>query len=43
MVSDEKMRAKKFQEGLRLTIIAQVASFMLRTYTEMVARALIIE
>ena len=37
------MRAEQFQEGLRLNIRAQVAPFMLRTYNEVVARALIIE
>ena len=37
------MRAEQFQEGLRLNIRAQVAPFMLRTYSEVVAQALIIE
>ena len=41
MVADEQMQAKKFQEGLRLNIRAQVAPFMLLTYSEVVARALI--
>ena len=43
MVASEQMRAEQFQEGLRLNIRAQVAPFMLRTYSEVVARALIIE
>ena len=43
VVASEQMRAEQFQEGLRLNIQAQVASFMLRTYSEVVARALIIE
>ncbi|WJZ81248.1 hypothetical protein VitviT2T_001099 [Vitis vinifera] len=43
VVTDEQMRAKQFQEGLRLNIRAQVAPFMLRTYSEVVARALVIE
>ena len=37
------MRAEQFQEGLRLNIRAQVDPFILRTYSEVVARALIIE
>ena len=43
VVADEQMRAEQFQEGLRLNIRAQVAPFMLRTYSEVVARALVIE
>ena len=43
VVIDEQMRAEQFQEGLRLNIRAQVAPFMLRTYSEVVARALVIE
>ncbi|KAJ9705739.1 hypothetical protein PVL29_003705 [Vitis rotundifolia] len=43
MVANEQMQAKQFQEGLRLNIRAQVAPFMLRTYSEVVARALVIE
>ena len=43
MVASEQMRAEQFQEGLRLNIRAHVAPFMLRTYSEVVARALIIE
>ena len=43
MVVDEQMRAEQFQEGLRLNIRAQVAPFMLRTYSEVVARALVRE
>ena len=43
MVASEQMRAEQFQEGLRLNIRAHVAPFMLRTYSELVARALIIE
>ena len=37
------MRAEQFQDGLRLNIRAQVDPFMLRTYSEVVARALIIK
>ena len=37
MVASEQMRAEQFQEGLRLNIRAQVAPFMLRTYSEVVA------
>ena len=37
------MRAEQFQEGLRTNIRAQVAPFMLHTYSEVVARALIME
>ena len=43
VVVDEQMRAEQFQEGLRLNIRAQVAPFMLRTYSEVVARALVRE
>ena len=43
MVVDEQMRAEQFQEGLRLNIRAQVAPFMLCTYSEVVARALVRE
>ena len=43
VVADEQMRAEQFQEGLRLNIRAQVAPFMLHTYSEVVARALVIE
>ena len=43
MVADERMRAKQFQEGLRLSIKAQVAPFMLHTYSKVVVRALIVE
>ena len=43
MVADEQMWAEQFQEGLKLNIRAQVAPFMLRTYSEVVARALVIE
>ena len=43
MVVDEQMRAEQFQEGLRLNIRAQVAPFMLHTYSEVVARALVRE
>ena len=43
MVVDEQMRAEQFQEGLRLNIRAQVAPFMFRTYSEVVARALVRE
>ena len=43
VVASEQMRVEQFQEGLRLNIRAQVAPFMLRTYSEVVARALIIE
>ena len=43
MAADEQMRAEQFQEGLRLNIRAQVAPFMLRTYNEVVTRALVIE
>ena len=42
-VANEHMRAEQFQEGLRLKIRAQVAPFMLHTYNEVVARALVIE
>ena len=37
------MRAKPFQEGLRTNIGAQVAPFMLHTYSEVVTKALIME
>ncbi|RVW12417.1 hypothetical protein CK203_107256 [Vitis vinifera] len=43
VVVDEQMRAEQFQEGLRLNIRAQVAPFMLCTYSEVVARALVRE
>ncbi|RVW22856.1 hypothetical protein CK203_103771 [Vitis vinifera] len=43
IVVDEQMRAEQFQEGLRLNIRAQVAPFMLCTYSEVVARALVRE
>ncbi|KAJ9680381.1 hypothetical protein PVL29_019645 [Vitis rotundifolia] len=43
VVANEQMRAEQFQEGLRLNIRAQVAPFMLHTYNEVVARALVIE
>ena len=43
VVANEQMRAEQFQEGLRLNSRAQVAPFMLRTYSEVVARALVIE
>ena len=43
MVADEQMRAEQFQEGLRLNIRAQVAPFMLHTYSEVMERALIVE
>ena len=39
VVASEQMRAEQFQEGLRLSIRAQVAPFMLRTYSEVVSRA----
>ncbi|RVW65012.1 Retrovirus-related Pol polyprotein from transposon 17.6 [Vitis vinifera] len=39
----QDMRVEQFQEGLRLNIRAQTALFMLRTYSEVVARALVIE
>ena len=42
-VANEHMRAEQFQEGLRLKIRAQVAPFMLHTYSEVVERALVIE
>ncbi|RVW70600.1 hypothetical protein CK203_065135 [Vitis vinifera] len=41
--TNEQMRAEQFQEGLRLNIRAQVAPFMLCTYSEVVARALVRE
>ncbi|KAL6340732.1 hypothetical protein AAG906_021270 [Vitis piasezkii] len=34
IMTNEQMRAEQFQEGLRLNIRAQVAPFMLRTYSE---------
>ena len=37
MVGSEQMRVEQFHEGLRLNIRAQVAPFMLRTYSEVVA------
>ena len=43
MVADEQMRDEQFQEGLRLNIRAHVALFMLHTYSEAVAMALIVE
>ncbi|RVW90373.1 hypothetical protein CK203_045779 [Vitis vinifera] len=43
VVIDEKIRAEQFQEGLRLNIRSQVAPFMLHTYSEVVARAFVIE
>ena len=43
MVVDEQMQGEQFQEGLRLNIRAHVAPFMLRTYSEVVARALVRE
>ena len=43
IVVDEQMRAEQFQDGLRLNIRAQVAPFMLCTYSEVVARALVRE
>ncbi|XP_034677757.1 uncharacterized protein LOC117908237 [Vitis riparia] len=43
VVANEQIRVQQFQEGLRLNIRAQVALFMLRTYSEVVARALVIE
>ena len=43
VVANEQMRVEQFQEGLRLNIRAQTALFMLRTYSEVVARALVIE
>ncbi|RVW98343.1 hypothetical protein CK203_034302 [Vitis vinifera] len=43
VVADEQMRVEQFQEGLRLNIRAQVAPFMLHTYSKVVARALVIE
>ena len=43
MVADERMRVEQFQEGLRLSIKAQVTPFMLHTYSEVVVRALIVE
>ena len=43
MVVDEQMRAEQFQEGLRLNIRAQVDPFILHTYSEVVARAVIVE
>ena len=42
-VVNERMQAKQFQEGLKLSIRAQVAPFMIHTYSEVVARALILE
>ena len=43
VVADEQMRVEQFQEGLRLNSRAQVAPFMLHTYSKVVARALVIE
>ena len=43
MVADEQMRAELFQERWRLNIREQVAPYMLHTYSEVVARALIVE
>ena len=43
VVADEQIRAEQFQEGLRLNIRVQVTPFMLRTDSEVVARALVIE
>ena len=43
VVANEQMRVEQFQEGLRLNIRAQVALFMLRTYSEVVVGALVIE
>ena len=41
VVADEQIRVEQFQEGLRLSIRAQVAPLMLRTNSEVVARALL--